>query len=99
MNLDLVRTIADAATDVDGADPLDEGTRLSLRAGDSGWSGVVTDDGFALTHGEELHLVVTPSARGRGLATSWLGDVDGPARAWSHGGHPAAARLAERFGF
>lgn len=99
MNLDLVRSIADAATEVDGAEPLDEGTWLSLRASDGGWAGVVTDDGFALTHGQDLHLVVHPSARGRGLATSWLGAIGGPAQAWSHGGHPAAARLADRFGF
>jgi mycothiol synthase len=99
VNLDLVRSVADAATDSDGAAPLDEATWLSLRAGDSGWQGVVTEDGFALTHGEDLHLVVHPSARGRGLATSWLGDLDGPAQAWSHGGHPAAARLAAGFGF
>ncbi|MEO5663708.1 MAG: mycothiol synthase, partial [Nocardioides sp.] len=80
----------------------DEGTWLSLRAsgsGDDGWGGVVTDQGFALTHGEDLHLVVHPAARGRGLATSWLGDLEGPAQAWSHGGHPAAAALATRFGF
>ncbi|MEO5663077.1 MAG: mycothiol synthase, partial [Nocardioides sp.] len=64
MNLDLVRSVADAATVADGADPLDEGTWLSLRAsgsGDDGWGGVVTDQGFALTHGEDLHLVVHPA--------------------------------------
>lgn len=99
MNVDLVRTIADAATHVDGAEPLDESTWLSLRAGNEGWSGVVTEEGFALTHGEDLHLVVDPAARSRGLATSWLGDIEGPAQVWSHGGHPAAARLAEKFGF
>lgn len=99
MNLDLVRNVADAATVADGADPLDEGTWLSLRAGDDGWDGVVTDDGFALTHGEDLHLVVHPAARRRGLATSWLGEIEGPAQAWSHGGHPAAEVLATRYGF
>lgn len=99
MNLDLVRSIADAATAADGAEPLDEATWLSLRAGDDGWSGVVTEDGFALTHGEDVHLVVHPAARRRGLATSWLAEIDGPAQAWSHGGHPGAAHLAARFGF
>ncbi|EON22778.1 MULTISPECIES: mycothiol synthase [Nocardioides] len=99
MNLELVRSIAAAATDVDGAEPLDEGTWLSLRSGDADWLGVVTDEGFALTHGEDLHLVVHPTARRRGLATSWLEGIQGPAQAWSHGGHPAAATLASRFGF
>lgn len=99
MNLDLIRAVADAATEVDGAAPLDEATWLSLRAGDEGWRGVVTESGFALTRGEDLHLVVHPDCRGRGLATSWLVDVEGPAQAWSHGDHPAAAALARRFAF
>lgn len=107
MNLDLIRAVADAATEVDGAAPLDEAAWLALAGAASlddgdGWRGVVTDDGFALTHGEDLHLVVRPGARGRGLATGWLEDVAGPSgpwSAWSHGNHPAAARLAARFGF
>ena len=99
MNLDLVRAVDDAATEVDGAAPLDEATWLSLRADDEGWGGVVTESGFALTRGEDVHLVVHPDARRRGLATSWLGDIQGPAQAWSHGDHPGAAVLASRFGF
>ena len=97
--LDLVRSVADAAADADGAAPLDEAAWLSLRAGDDGWHGVVTESGFVLSHGEDLHLVVHPEARGHGLATSLLHDVEGPAKAWSHGDHPAAAALAARFGF
>jgi len=99
VNLDLIRAVADAATETDAAAPLDEATWLSLRAGDEGWAGVVTESGFALTRGEDLHLVVHPDFRGRGLATSWLDDIDGPAQAWSHGDHPAAAALASRFAF
>ncbi len=99
MNLDLVEAVADAATAVDGAAPLDEATWLSLRAGDAGWGGVVTSQGFALVRGDDLHLVVHPAHRARGLGARSLSGVEGPARAWSHGGHPAAARLAARFGF
>ena len=101
MNLDLdrIKAVADAATGEDGAAPLDEAAWLSLKAGDEGWRGVVTGDAFALTHGEDLHLVVHPDARGRGLGTSLLEGIEGPASAWSHGGHPAAADLAARFGF
>ena len=99
MNLDVIRAVADAATEVDGAAPLDEATWLSLRAGDEGWGGVVAGSGFALTRGEAVHLVVHPDARDRGLATSWLEDIEGPAQAWSHGDHPAAAALARRFDF
>ena len=99
MNLDLVEATAVAAAEVDGAAPLDEATWRSLRGGDEGWSAVVTRQGFALTHGEDLHLVVHPDHRGRGLGAGFLADVEGPAQSWSHGGHPAAATLAARFGF
>ena len=99
MNLDLVEATAVAAAEADGAAPLDEATWRSLRGGDEGWSAVVTRQGFALTHGEDLHLVVHPDHRGRGLGAGFLADVEGPAQSWSHGGHPAAATLAARFGF
>ena len=99
MNLDLVAGVSDAATQADGAAPLDEATWRSLRLGDVGWGGVVSDEGFVLTRDEELHLVVHPDHRGRGLGGRLLSGVGGPAQAWSHGDHPAAARLAARFGF
>jgi len=99
VNLDLIGEVAEAATEADGAAPLDEATWRSLRAGDAGWRGVVTGEAFALSHGEDLHLVVHPAHRGRGLGAHLLGVVEGPAAAWSHGGHPAAAKLAASFGF
>src|SRR3712207_1017083 len=65
--------------------------------------------GFAYVHGlygpgrPELDLVVAPAARGRGLGTALaeaaLDSVEGiPLTAWSHGNHPAAARVAARLG-
>ena len=99
MNLDVITAVALAAADADGAAPLDEATWRSLRADDPGWRGVVTDEGFALTHDVDLHLVVHPDHRGRGLGGRLLADVKGPTYAWSHGGHPAAATLAARTGF
>lgn len=69
-------------------------------------------EGFAWLHGTEVELVVAPAARGRGVGTA-LADVVAAARpdagtagstgdalaAWSHGNHPAAARLAHRHGW
>jgi len=99
VNLDLVGAVADAATEADGAAPLDEATWRSLRAEEAGWDGVITSEGFALTRGVDLHLAVHPAHRGDGLGAQLVDAIEGPARSWSHGGHPAAARLAARFGF
>ncbi len=62
------------------------------------WSeGDQHDGGFALRHDGALDLVVHPGSRGRGvgaaLAAQALAD-GGAVTAWSHGNHPAAARLA-----
>jgi mycothiol synthase len=82
-------------------DPLDEATSLRLKhhglADSTLW--LVGDLGFALAHRGAVDLAVTPEARGRGLggqlaATAFAGDE--PMTAWSHGDHPAAARLAAR---
>lgn len=108
MRLDLVAAVAEAAEAVDGAAPLDEATWLALRAVDPadpepvGWVGSVEPDGFGLRHGSDLHLVVHPDARGHGRGEALLATLlsyDGQLRAWSHGNHPAAARLAARHGF
>ncbi|MGH3445607.1 MAG: mycothiol synthase, partial [Nocardioidaceae bacterium] len=65
--------------------------------------------GFVWLHGGAVELVVTPQSRGRGWGTALAGaladvpdtalNTAGPLTGWSHGDHPAAARLAERFGF
>ena len=66
----------------------------------------VEADGFALVVEDELSLVVRPSARRHGTGTrlleqalAELPDDHGPLRAWSHAGHPGAARLATGHGF
>lgn len=97
--LDRIRAVSDAAAALDGAEPLDEGTWLALRAGAEGWQVTATDIGFTLTHGEDLHLVIHPDARGRGLAGGVVSQVEGASQAWSHGDHPAARALAARFGY
>ena len=61
-------------------------------------------DGFAWVHGGAVDLVVAPATRGRGvgaaLADAVAAELPGVAlTAWSHGNHPAAARLAERLGW
>ena len=58
-------------------------------------------DGFAMRHGDIVDLAVHPEARGHGVGTALAAEVAADGRkveAWSHGDHPAAARIAERFG-
>jgi mycothiol synthase len=84
-------------------DPLDEAAAIRLKHhgldGSSLW--VAAGDGFALAHGTGVDLAVAPEARGAGLgralaAASLAGDS--AVTAWSHGDHPAAARLAAAYG-
>lgn len=51
-----------------------------------------------------LELVVHPNCRAQGVATAMATELSGlqdtaPLRAWAHGNHLAAARLAEQFGY
>ena len=99
-----IRRVMAAATDADGATPLDEAAILELRRHGLGGSTMwVAPSGFAWLHDGAVDLVVDPEARGRGvgraLATTVLASVDGPLLAWSHGNHPAAAALASDLGF
>jgi mycothiol synthase len=99
--LDVISVVRRSSREADGHDPLDEAASLSLKhhglTGVEHW--VEGDDGFALRRGSELDLAVAPEARGRGiggrLAAQAL-STPGPVTAWSHGDHPAAARLAAR---
>jgi mycothiol synthase len=106
----LLQRVVAAATAEDGVEPLNEAALLALQhRGLEGTTLLVSgpDDapeGFAWVHGSEVDLVVAPAARRRGVGTA-LGVAavsaapDAALSAWSHGNHPAAARLAERLGF
>ncbi|MQW78081.1 mycothiol synthase [Nocardioides sp. dk4132] len=103
-----IEEIAREAEAADGAAPLDEATWRALRHPErvAAWE---REDGFALLVGEELSLVVRPSARRRGVGRELLSAVlaeaspeargRGPLLAWSHGNHPGAAALAAAYGF
>ena len=94
-----VNRIADAAEAADGASPLDEAALMALADGKA--TVVLAPSGFALLHDGDLSLAVHPDHRGRGVGTALLGRVsyDGGLTAWSHGNHPAAARLAASQGW
>ena len=96
-----VAQIADEAAAADGADPLDEAARIALA--DGAVTVIAEDDAFALLHAGDLSLVVRPTARGRGLGSALLTRAESSygtgLTAWSHGNHPAAARLAARHGW
>ena len=108
-----VRSVIDAAEAADGSAPVDEAVHLTLAHDGLGRAALwfAGDDAFALVrhrpdpddHAVDLDLVTRPTARGRGiggaLAAHALESGPGPWAAWSHGNHPAAERLAERFGF
>lgn len=103
-----VRRVAEACDVADGVITLNEQACLQLKyrglrdamlwlaTGDDGQVG-----GFALLHGQILDLAVHPDARGRGLGTALaaaaLAATD-RVEAWSHADHPAAGRIAARFG-
>ena len=91
--------IAEAAGAADGASPLDEAAQMALTDGVA--TAAVRDGGFALVHDGDLSLAVHPDHRGRGIATALLQETAyADARtAWSHGNHPAAARLAASRGW
>jgi mycothiol synthase len=97
-----VRAAAEAE---DGSAPVDEAALMALAHhglhGHGFWA--AGDTGFALLRGSSLDLVVEPSARGAGrgraLAEAALDDAPPDVTAWSHADHPAARRLAHRFGF
>jgi mycothiol synthase len=97
-----VRRIATACDEADGVATLNEQITLQLKhrglRGASLWLG---GGGFALLHGHVLDLAVHPDSRkngvGTALARAALAATD-RVEAWSHADHPAAARIAARFG-
>lgn len=98
----VVRLVDRACRSADGAAQLNEQAVLQLkRRGLDGASLWVSDGGFALRHGDLLDLAVHPDARGQGLGAALASAaLSGMSRveAWSHADHPAAARLASRWG-
>ena len=101
--LEVVDAVRAACREAGEPDPLDEAAQLRLKRHgltDSRlW--VAGEDGFALAHAGGVDLAVAPEARGDGrggelAAAAFAGS--GPVTAWSHGDHPAAARLADRHG-
>ncbi|GAC1387430.1 MAG: mycothiol synthase [Marmoricola sp.] len=100
-----LRRIAEACDAKDRAITLNEQACLQLKyrglRGARLWIDAEPAAGFALLHGGILDLAVHPDARGRGIGTALArtalagaGRID----AWSHADHPAAARIAARFG-
>jgi mycothiol synthase len=97
-----VRRIARASTAHDGSSTLNEQAVLQLKnrglRDASLWLG---EGGFAMRHGDIVDLAVHPESRGHGVGTALAAEVVADGRkveAWSHGDHPAAAKIAERFG-
>jgi mycothiol synthase len=90
--------IIHAATRADATSPVDEATTLAILDGRGHLDTI--DGAFSFVHGDELTVVVHPAQRRRGLG-GLLVDRAGPAArtAWSHGNHPAAARLAASRGW
>lgn len=100
-----LRHIGEACDAADGVITLNEQACLQLKyrgLRDARlWVDAEPASGFALLHGGILDLAVHPDARGRGIGTALArAALDGVERveAWSHADHPAAARIAERFG-
>lgn len=100
-----LRRISEASDAADGAITLNEQACLQLKyrglRGARLWVDAEPASGFALLHGEILDLAVHPDARGKGIGTSLARAAlanAGRVEAWSHADHPAAARMAARFG-
>lgn len=92
--------LTDAAAAVDGRSALDEAAQMALADGSARVT--LEPHGFALLHDGDLSLVVHPDHRGRGLGSALLRSTtsyDVSLTAWSHGDHPAAARLAAAQGW
>lgn len=96
--------VASAAAAVDGYPPFNEQAVLDLAAGrrtplliSVGGAAV----GAAVLGQGELDLVVAPAHRGHGHGSEALGQIlagaPGELTAWSHGDHPAARVLANRY--
>lgn len=99
--IDRIDAVRRACSEAGEQDPLDEASVLHLKhQGLEGARAWTEDGGFALVRDGGLELAVAPNRRGQGLGGRLLGEVGDAARlAWSHGDHPAAARLADAGGW
>ncbi|WP_255579237.1 mycothiol synthase [Cryobacterium sp. PAMC25264] len=101
--------VADASAHTDGYRPFNEQAMLDARSGRRSPQLLIEGEdavGAAIFGRGEIDLVVHPRYRRRGHATAALrrlfedeGGMSGDLTAWAHGDHPAARRLADRFGF
>jgi mycothiol synthase len=99
----------DGRPEVSGTGPLPRELRTGSHALATGSGGELVGYAHLDLKGDAAgrpvaELYVDPSARRRGIGSALLDKVikksgPGPLRAWSHGDHPGAARIAERFGF
>jgi len=101
--------IARRALDADGQPPFNDQALVDVRTG--GRALVIAVDahgieaGAAIVGDGELELAILPDRRGTGLGGAFvdllLADPDLPRveRAWAHGDHPAARRIASTHGF
>jgi len=101
--------VADASSHTDGYRPFNEQSLLDARSGRRSPQLLIEGEdavGAAIVGRGEIDLVVHPRYRRQGHATAALrrlfedeGGMSGDLTAWAHGDHPAARRLADRFGF
>ena len=102
-DLDVVADVRRRCLAAGENDPLDESAAMRLKHHglEDAQLWVAESDGFAFAHGGAVDLAVAPEARGAGLGRSLaelaLAGTE-PVTAWSHGDHPAAARLAASYG-
>lgn len=95
----VVESVRRSCREMDTHDPLDEASSLHLKHHglDGAQLWLTGNEGFALLRSGQLDLAVAPAARRQSLGTEALEaalTASGPIQAWSHGDHPAAARLA-----
>ena len=110
-DLAVIEAVRRACVAAGEADPLDEAAVLHLKHHGLDGARLFTDDaGFALERDGDLVLAVSPAARRAGVggrllaramddAVDSVDSVDSVDRAWSHGDHPGAVRLAARHGW
>lgn len=98
------QAVATAAAAVDGYPPFNEQTMLDLAAGRRTPLLISVDGtavGAAVLGRGELDLVIAPAHRGHGHGSEALrlilADAPDELTAWSHGDHPAARVLANRY--